>query len=105
MRSSTCGSSQPRRRGRGGLHRRVLLGYEQEEEDGTDKRALDVSQRGERTRLRAASADWAGPIRDARIREARLPFDEAKWASKGGATAAFGPKAEKKEDFYFLFLF
>jgi hypothetical protein len=88
-----CGSSQPRRRGGGGLHRRVLLGYEQEEEDGTDKQAPDVSQRGERARLRVASADWAGPIRDARTREAGLPVDEAEWASKGGAAAGLRAKS------------
>jgi hypothetical protein len=93
MRSSTCGSSQPRRRGGGGLHCRVLLGYKQEEEDGTDKRAPDMSQRGERTRLWAASADWAGPIHDTRIREAGLPVDEAEWASKGGAAAGLRAKS------------
>jgi hypothetical protein len=52
--------SKPKRsRDRDGLHHRVLLGYEQEEGDGTDKQAPDVSQRGESSRRPVASADWS----------------------------------------------
>jgi hypothetical protein len=72
MRSSTCGTSQPRRRGGGGFHHRVLLGYEQEEEDDddADKRARggsDTERReGQGSRGEAVCGfGWAGPIHDA----------------------------------------
>jgi hypothetical protein len=97
----------------------VRLGYEQEEEENTAyMRAPDVSQRGEkRGKADCGLVSWAGPMRGARKwrREAGLaglPGGcrtgqqlEERAKCREGQQQAFGPKAEKKEDFYFLFLF
>jgi hypothetical protein len=50
--------------GEGGLHRRVLLGYEQEEGDDADKRARGGSdtEREEKGEVASTSAGWAGPF-------------------------------------------
>jgi hypothetical protein len=92
MRSSTCGSSQTRRRGGGGLHRGVRLGHEQEEDDNVDKRAWSGSETKGRKGARRLAA-LAGPARYAAHGErgatglVRRPVEEAEWASKGGAIA------------------
>jgi hypothetical protein len=92
MRSSTCGSSQTRRRGGGGLHRGVWLGHEQEEDDDADKRAQGGSETKGRKRARRLASS-AGPARYTARSErgaaglVRRPVEEAEWASKGGATA------------------